>query len=62
MRYRSRGSDGAVIMHSLSTSIGSTFYEYADLVFIPYVLFQLQQSIRVDKEIASASGFLDKLQ
>lgn len=36
------------IVHSLPTSVASTFDEYADLVFIPYVLSQLQHSPRVD--------------
>ena len=35
-------------MHSLPTSVASTFDEYADLVFLPYVLSQLQHSPRVD--------------
>lgn len=48
MRYHSRVFDGAVIVHSLPTNIASTFDGYADLVFIPYVLSQLQHSIRVD--------------
>ena len=48
MRFQSRVLDGAVIVHSLPTSAASTFDEYADLVFIPYVLSQLQHSPRVD--------------
>ena len=48
MRYHCRVLDGAVIVHSLPTSVASTFDEYADLVFLPYVLSQLQHSPRVD--------------
>lgn len=48
MRFHSRVLDGAVIVYSLPTSVASTFDEYADLVFIPYVLSQLQHSPRVD--------------
>lgn len=48
MTFHSRVFDGAVIVHSLPTSVASTFDEYADLVFIPYVLSQVQHSPRVD--------------
>ena len=40
--------DGAVIVHYLSTKTVSTFNEYADKVFIPYIIKQLQDSTRVD--------------
>ena len=40
--------DGAVIVHFLPTKAVSTFNEYADKVFIPYVNKQLQHSTRVD--------------
>ena len=48
MRFQSRVLDGAVIVHSLPTSVASTFDEYADLVFMPYVLSQPQHSPRVN--------------
>ena len=40
--------DGAVIVHCLPTKAVSTFNEYVDKVFIPYVNKQLQHSTRVD--------------
>ena len=40
--------DGAVIVHYLSTKTVSTFNEYADKVFIPYIIKQLRDSTRVD--------------
>ena len=40
--------DGAVIVHLLSTAEVSTFQEYADKVFIPYMSQQLQHATRVD--------------
>ena len=40
--------DGAVIVHILSTKAATTFSEYAEQVFIPYLLDQLQSSSRVD--------------
>ena len=40
--------DGAAVVHLLpGTNIG-TFDEYADNVFIPYILKQLERSVRVD--------------
>ena len=40
--------DGAVIVHILSTKAVCTFSEYAEKVFIPYLIDQLQSSSRVD--------------
>ena len=40
--------DGAVTVHFLPTKAVSTFNEYADNVFIPYINKQLQHSTRVD--------------
>ena len=42
------GTTVSVPRTNLPTSIASTFDEYADLVFIPYMLSQLQHSLRVD--------------
>ena len=41
-------SDGAVIVHCLPTAAASTFHEYVDKVFIPYLEKQLQESRRLD--------------
>ena len=40
--------DGAVVVHFLSTKEVSTFNEYADKVFVPYINKQLQSCMRVD--------------
>ena len=40
--------DGAVIVHLLPTAEVSTFSEYADKVFIPYLIKQLDHSTRID--------------
>jgi len=40
--------DGAVIVHCLPTTSVSTFNEYADRVFIPYLQKQLQACLRLD--------------
>ena len=40
--------DGAIIVHLLPTAEVSTFQEYADKVFIPYLSQQLQHATRVD--------------
>ncbi len=40
--------DGAVIVHILSTKAVSTFSEYAEQVFIPYLIDQLRSSTRID--------------
>ena len=40
--------DGAVIVHILPTAEASTFCEYADKVFIPYLSKQLEQTTRID--------------
>ena len=40
--------DGAVIVHFLPTKAVSTFNEYADKVFVPYINKQLQGCARVD--------------
>ena len=39
--------DGAVVVHCLPTSV-STFDEYADKIFIPYLEKQLQSATRLD--------------
>ena len=38
--------DGAVIVHILSTKAVSIFSEYAEQVFIPYLIDQLRSSMR----------------
>ena len=40
--------DGAVVVHFLSTKGMSTFNEYADKVFVPYISNQLQSCMRID--------------
>ena len=40
--------DGAVIVHSLPTTAVSTFNQYADQVFLPYIHAQLQTTSRID--------------
>jgi len=40
--------DGAVIVHLLPTEAVSTFNEYADKVYIPYMSRQLERATRVD--------------
>ena len=40
--------DGAAVVHLLSTTDVVTFDEYADRVFIPHIIKQLQNSRRVD--------------
>ena len=40
--------DSAAVVHFLSTDSVKTFTEYADKVFIPFLLQQLQQACRVD--------------
>ncbi|KAJ8043846.1 hypothetical protein HOLleu_11123 [Holothuria leucospilota] len=40
--------DGAAVVHLLSTNNVSTFDEYADKVFVPYIKAQLDNSKRVD--------------
>ncbi len=40
--------DGAAVVHFLSTASIVTFDEYADQVFVPHVLKQLENSKRVD--------------
>ena len=40
--------DGAVIVHCLPTTVVVTFDDYADTIFIPHLLNQLQNSKRVD--------------
>ena len=46
--YNCKVFDGAVITHSLPVAAASTFNEYADIVFIPYLLNQSQRCKRVD--------------
>ncbi len=40
--------DGAVIVQMLSTATARTFAEYAQVIFLPYVLKQLNSAKRVD--------------
>ena len=40
--------DGAAVVHLLPVTNIGTFDEYADNVFIPYILKQLEKSARVD--------------
>ncbi|CAB4016123.1 Hypothetical predicted protein, partial [Paramuricea clavata] len=44
--YNCKGLDGAVMIHCLPTAAASTFDEYVDKVFIPYLEKQLQESRR----------------
>ena len=46
--FQCRILDGAVLVHSLPTVTASTFNEYADNIFIPHLLQQLQSSQRLD--------------
>ena len=46
--YDCKVFDGAVIVHCLPTTSVSTFHEYADRVFIPYLEKQLQDATRLD--------------
>jgi hypothetical protein len=40
--------DGAAVVHFLSTSGITTFEEYADVVFLPYIRIQLESAQRLD--------------
>ena len=40
--------DGAVIVHILPTTGATTFCEYVDKIFIPYLTKQLEQTTRID--------------
>ena len=46
--YDCKVMDGAVIVHCLPIVAVSTFNEYADMVFIPYLEKQLQNATRLD--------------
>ena len=46
--YDCKVMDGAVIVHILPTASVSTFHEYADIVFIPYLEKQMQTATRLD--------------
>ena len=46
--YDCKVMDGAIIVHFLPTTRVSTFDEYADIVFIPYLEKQLQTATRLD--------------
>ena len=46
--YDSTVLDGGVVVHMLTSKTVCTFDEYADQVFIPYLINQLQSSSRVD--------------
>ena len=46
--YDCKVLDGAVIVHCLPSTSVSTFHEYADRVFIPYLEKQLQDAMRLD--------------
>ena len=46
--YDSKVLDGAVIVHSLPTTSISTFHEYADRLFIPYLDKQLGATSKLD--------------
>ena len=45
--YDCKVMDGAVIVHSLPTNV-STFHDYADRIFIPYLEKQVQSASRLD--------------
>ena len=45
--YDCKVTDGAVIVHSLPTNV-STFHDYADRIFIPYLEKQVQSASRLD--------------
>ena len=47
LTYDCKVMDGAVVVHCLPTSV-STFDEYADKIFIPYLEKQLQSTTRLD--------------
>ena len=47
LTYDCKVLDGAVVVHCLPTSV-STFDEYADKIFIPYLEKQLQSATRLD--------------
>ena len=47
LTYDCKVMDGAVVVHCLPTSV-STFDEYADKIFIPYLEKQLQSATRLD--------------
>ncbi len=40
--------DGAAVVHSLSSKTTNTFTDYADQVFVPFLLQQLEDACRVD--------------
>lgn len=46
--FECRILDGAVLVHSLPTITATTFDDYADSVFIPHLIQQLQFSKRID--------------
>lgn len=48
MNYDCIVLDGAVIVHILPTTGATTFCEYADEIFIPYLTKQLEQTTRID--------------
>ena len=48
MNYDCIVLDGAVIVHVLPTTEASTFCEYADKIFIPYLSKQLEHATRID--------------
>ena len=46
--YDCKVFDGAAVAHMLNANIAATFDQYADVVFISYILQQLQNTTRVD--------------
>lgn len=46
--YDAKVFDGAVIVHALPVSTATTFSEYADKVFLPFISTQLQTCKRID--------------
>lgn len=56
--FQCRILDGAVVVHCLPTTGAATFNEYADQVFIPHLLSQLQHSDRVDVVLDTVPGSL----
>ncbi|KAG7167622.1 hypothetical protein Hamer_G019011 [Homarus americanus] len=46
--YDGKTMDGAVIVHSLPTASVSTFEEYADTLFIPYLQNQLETASQLE--------------
>ncbi len=40
--------DGASVMHSFKAADASTFHEYANLIFVPYIQKEMECTTRLD--------------